>query len=76
MLASSRSAGAGRTFALRDRKYQALEGRALLAGQMAVQGNVGGGSFVCGLKRILTPHDSIDMQCALGELCIILAPLW
>ncbi|BDA50839.1 DnaJ homolog subfamily C member 11 [Coccomyxa sp. Obi] len=39
---------------------------ATLGGQMAVQGNVGGGSFVCGLKRILTPHDSIDMQCALG----------
>ena len=38
------------------------------AGQMAVQGNVGGGSFVCGLKRILTPRDSIEMQAALGAL--------
>ncbi|KAK9907695.1 hypothetical protein WJX75_008271 [Coccomyxa subellipsoidea] len=39
---------------------------ATLGGQMAVQGNVGGGSFVCGLKRILTPRDSIEMQAALG----------
>lgn len=37
------------------------------AGQMAVQGNVGGGSFVCGLKRILTPRNSIELQAALGE---------
>lgn len=38
----------------------------MATGQMAVQGNVGGGSFVCGLKRILTPHDSIEMQAAVG----------
>ncbi|EIE26180.1 DnaJ-domain-containing protein, partial [Coccomyxa subellipsoidea C-169] len=39
---------------------------ATLGGQMAVQGNVGGGSFVCGLKRILTPRNSIELQAALG----------
>ena len=38
-----------------------------LAGQMAVQGNVGGGSFVCGLKRVLSEYHSLDFQGAVGD---------
>lgn len=38
------------------------------AGQMAVQGNVGGGSFICGLKRVLSEYLSLDFQGAIGEL--------
>ena len=41
---------------------------ALHAGQMAVQGNVGGGSFVCGLRRILSEHHTLEFQGAVGEL--------
>lgn len=39
----------------------------LLAGQMAVQGNVGGGSFVCGFRRILSEHHTLEFQGAVGE---------
>ena len=38
------------------------------AGQMAVQGNVGGGSFVCGLKRVLGPHTSLEASAVIGAL--------
>ncbi|CAK0784705.1 hypothetical protein CVIRNUC_007909 [Coccomyxa viridis] len=37
-----------------------------VGGQMAVQGNVGGGSFVCGLKRVLSEYHSLDFQGAVG----------
>jgi hypothetical protein len=37
------------------------------AGQMAVQKGMGGGSFVCGLKRVLGPRDSLEASAALGE---------
>ncbi len=39
----------------------------LFAGQMAVQGNVGGGSFICGLRRVLSEHHTLEFQGALGE---------
>lgn len=46
------------------------------AGQMAAQGNVGGGSFVCGLKRTLTPRDTLEFQGMIGiqAFCKILQP--
>ena len=40
---------------------------ALPAGQMAVQGNVGGGSFVCGLRRVLSEYHTLEFQGAVGE---------
>ena len=42
----------------------------VIAGQMAVQGNVGGGSFVCGLRRVLGEYHNLEFQGALGELYI------
>lgn len=37
------------------------------AGQVAVRKKVGGGSFVCGLKRIVTPHDTLELHGAVGK---------
>lgn len=37
------------------------------AGQVAVRKKVGGGSFVCGLKRILTPEDTLECHAAIGK---------
>ena len=48
---------------------------ALLAGQMAVQGNVGGGSFVCGLRRVLSEHHTLEFQGALGECPSVLSSM-
>lgn len=37
------------------------------AGQVAVRKKVGGGSFVCGLKRIVTQQDTVECHAAIGE---------
>ncbi len=42
------------------------------AGQVAVRKKVGGGSFVCGLKRVLSPEDTLECHAAIGKPCPLL----
>lgn len=44
----------------------------LATGQVAVRKKVGGGSFVCGLKRVLTPEDTLECHAAIGILQTLL----
>ena len=46
----------------------------LATGQVAVRKKVGGGSFVCGLKRVLTPEDTLECHAAIGILQTLRIP--
>ena len=38
------------------------------AGDIGVHKELGGGSFIAGIKRIVSPHDELDAEIALGTL--------
>ena len=41
---------------------------ALCAGDIGVHKELGGGSFIAGIKRIVSPNDELDAEIALGTL--------
>lgn len=42
----------------------------LCAGDIAVHKEMGGGSFIAGIKRVVSPNDELDAELALGALVI------